>query len=89
VVGGVAVPLWLAATGVVMTEYALAVGFWFRRTRWATAALGVAFHGTLRYVVRIGFLDWVSLFLYAAFLLPFERRSGARPDTGDPRAAGR
>jgi hypothetical protein len=72
--GAVSVPLWLAATGVVLVEYALAAGFWFRRTRVATAVLGVAFHATLRYVIRIGFLDVVSVFLYLAFLLPFERR---------------
>ena len=75
-VGNVSVPLWLAATGVVLTEYALAAGFWFPRTRIWTAALGVAFHTTLRYVIKIGFLDVVSLFLYAAFLLPFERGRG-------------
>jgi hypothetical protein len=75
VVGGaVSIPLWLAATGVVLTEYALAVGFWLPRTRVATAVLGVVFHTALRYVIRIGFLDVVALFLYAAFLLPFQRR---------------
>lgn len=72
--GALSIPLWLAATGVVLTEYALATGFWFRRTRVATAVLGVGFHTAMRYVVRIGFLDVVALLLYAAFLLPFDRR---------------
>jgi vitamin K-dependent gamma-carboxylase-like protein len=85
-VGVVSIPLWLAATGVVLTEYALAIGFWFRRTRTATAVLGVAFHTTLHYVIRIGFLDVVSLFLYAAFLLPFERRRGPARTGGNGRA---
>jgi hypothetical protein len=74
--GGLSIPLWLAAAGVVLTEYALAAGFWFPRARVATAALGVVFHAAVRYVVRIGYLDLVTLFLYAAFLLPFERRRG-------------
>ncbi len=79
--GALSIPLWLAAIGVVLTEYALAAGFWFRRTRVATAVLGVGFHTAMRYVVRIGFLDVVALFLYAAFLLPFERRPA--PTTGE------
>ncbi len=81
--GGLSIPLWLAATAVVLTEYALAVGFWFRRTRVATAALGVAFHAVMRYVVRIGFLDVVALLLYMAFLLPFDRRPAqTAPEVG-------
>jgi hypothetical protein len=84
-VGALSIPLWVAATCVVLTEYALAVGFWFPRTRVATAVLGVVFHAALRYVVRIGFLDVVALFLYSAFLLPFGPRWGR---TGTRRAAG-
>jgi hypothetical protein len=38
------------------------------------AVLGVAFHTALRYVIRIGFLDVVTVILYSAFLLPFDRR---------------
>jgi hypothetical protein len=79
-IAGATVPLWLAATGVVAIEYALAAGFWFRSTRWPTAVLGIAFHTTLRYVIRIGVLDVVSVFLYAAFLLPFEPRARQRQD---------
>jgi hypothetical protein len=40
------------------------------------AVLGVAFHTALRYVIRIGFLDVVTVILYSAFLLPFDRRGG-------------
>jgi hypothetical protein len=71
VLGGVSIPLWVCATAVVAAEYALALGFWFRRTRWATAVLGLAFHGALRHVVVIGYLDVVSVFMYSVFLLPF------------------
>jgi hypothetical protein len=80
--GAMSIPLDLAATAVVLTEYALATGFWFRRTRVATAVLGVAFHTALRYVIRIGFLDVVTVFLYSAFLLPFDRRGGKAQASG-------
>ncbi len=70
--GPLVVPTWLCAVGTVLVESALAVGFWFRRTRLATAAMGVAFHMGLKLIVAIGFLDWASMFLYSAFLLPFE-----------------
>jgi hypothetical protein len=48
-----------------------------------TAVLGVAFHAALRYVVRIGLLDVVAVFLYSAFLLPFEGRGRKAPASGD------
>jgi len=67
-VAGLTMPLWLAATGVVLIEYWLAFGMWPRRTRMATAVMGVAFHASLRLVVRIGYLDLVSVFHYLAFV---------------------
>jgi hypothetical protein len=78
-VGGWRFPVWLGAVGTVLAEAALALGFWFSRLRVATALFGVLFHIALTQIVRIGFLDVVSVFLYAAFLLPFDRRerSGA------------
>jgi hypothetical protein len=82
-VGAVSIPLGLAATAVVLAEYALAIGFWSRRTRMATAVLGVAFHVALRHVIRIGFLDVVAVFLYSAFLLPFDGRGGKARASGD------
>lgn len=85
-VGGWQFPVWLGAVGTVLTEAALAVGFWFSRLRVATALLGVLFHITLMQIVRIGFLDVVSLFLYAAFLLPFDRGEQPRIGDGQPRA---
>ncbi len=76
--GFMAVPVWLAAVGTVTTEYALALGFWFRRLRLATAVLGILFHATLAQVVGINYLDVVAVFLYAAFLLPFDREASVR-----------
>jgi hypothetical protein len=69
--GPIAMPAALAAISSVATESFLAVGFWFRRLRWLTAAVGVAFHIMLQSVVRIFMLDITSLFLYSIFLLPW------------------
>ena len=80
--GLLAIPLWAAATATVFTEYSLALGFWFRRLRVAVAVLGVGFHAALALVIQIGYLDLVSVFLYSAFLLPFDRSARApRPDS--------
>ena len=70
--GPLVVPTWLCAVGTVVVESALALGFWFRRTRIATAALGFAFHMSLKLILVIGFLDWASLCLYLSFLLPLD-----------------
>jgi len=72
--GFLRIPVRVAAVLSVATEYGLALGFWFRRTRLATAAVGVAFHLVLKTIVRIHMLDWTSMFLYLAFLLPFPAR---------------
>ena len=74
--GPFALPLAVAAVASVVSEYVLAFGFWFRPLRGLTAVFGVLFHLVLKLVIRIGMLDWVSMTLYLAFLLPFER--GAR-----------
>ena len=74
--GPLHLPVMLAAIGTVLTEGFLAIGFWFRRLRWIAAVVGIGFHGCLMIVVNIWMLDWVSMFLYLAFLLPWLR--GAR-----------
>jgi hypothetical protein len=73
-VGPITMPVQWAAVLSTVTEYGLAAGFWFRRTRLATAAAGIGFHLMLQRIVRIGMLDWTSMFLYLAFLLPFQPR---------------
>lgn len=70
-VGPIAVPVAAAAVASVVIEYALAIGFWFPRLRWPTAVLGVAFHLGLQQIVSIFMLDYASMFLYLAFLLPW------------------
>ena len=82
VFGPMTVPGWVLGIGTVVTEYWLAIGFWIPRLRWATAIFGVAFHVTLTLVIEIFMLDYVSMFLYLAFLLPFSmerlQRNGAQ-----------
>jgi len=77
--GPVSIPVGLAAAAVVTTEYLLAVGFWFPRWRWRVALLGVLFHATIRMYVDIFMLDVAIVFLYLAFLLPWDRPA-ARAD---------
>ena len=78
-VGLLAIPVALAAAASALTEYFLALGFWFRRLRIAAAVVGVLFHVILMRIVRIGMLDWASMFLYLAFLLPFDRPAAQIP----------
>lgn len=72
--GLLTLPAWVLACATVLAEYFLAIGFWSTRWRMAAAVVGILFHLTLRFVVKIHMLDWVSMFLYLAFLLPFERK---------------
>ncbi len=67
-VGAWSVPVAWLAVGTVLVEYWLAVGLWFRRTLFFTILLGVGFHLTLKFVMRIHMLDIVTIFLYFAFL---------------------
>lgn len=69
--GPLAIPVALLASATVLTEYAIALGFWLPKCRWATALLGVVFHISLLFVIEIFMLNIVSVFLYLAFLLPF------------------
>jgi hypothetical protein len=75
--GSFAVPVMAVAIATTVTEYFLAVAFWFPRLRWIAAGAGVAFHLVATTVVRIFVLDLATMFLYLAFLLPFEARAGA------------
>lgn len=75
--GPLDLPLWPAAVLSTLVEYFLAVGFWLPRFRIAAAVAGVSFHLLLTQIVRIFLLDWVAMFLYLAFLLPFDRPAKA------------
>jgi hypothetical protein len=70
-IGPIAFPVAIAGVATVVVESYLAIGFWFPRLRWLTAAIGVLFHLILQQVVSIFMLDYVSMFLYLAFLLPW------------------
>ncbi len=88
-VWGMAMPVWLAAPASTVTEWALAVGLWFRRWRWAVAVLGVLFHMMLKSIVQIGGLDYLSMVLYSLFFIPFDREgSTARPESTPAAAVG-
>jgi hypothetical protein len=75
--GGVAIPVMVAACLSVAIEYILAIGFCFPRLRWQTAALGVMYHLVLTMIVRIYMLDWTSVAMYPIFLLRFARGDAA------------
>lgn len=80
--GPFAIPASVLAIGTVATEYWLAIGLWFPRCRLVTVGMGLAFHVSLLFVINIFMLGCVSLFLYLAFLFPFE--SSFRPDDKRP-----
>lgn len=79
--GPLLIPVALAAQASVIIESFLAVGFWFARLRWVAAVVGVVFHFQLKTIIRIGMLDWASMFLYLSFLLKFEARETSSPET--------
>ena len=69
---GVSIPAYLLAFSSVIIEYFLAIGFWFKKTKWIAVFIGIIFHYTLTHVLSIFMLDYVSVFLYLAFILPFK-----------------
>lgn len=71
-VGSFAVPVMAAAIASALMEYFLAGAFWVPRLRWVAAGAGVAFHLVLMTIVHIFMLDLATMFLYLAFLLPFQ-----------------
>ena len=77
-VGPLAIPVMMAATLSVATEYALAIGFWIWRLRWPVAIVGVMFHLILQSILHIYMLDWTSIAMYPAFLFPFDRANASR-----------
>ncbi len=66
------IPAYLLAILTVFIEYFLALGFWFKKTKWITICLGVLFHFTLSFVLTIFMLDYASVFLYLLFIIPFK-----------------
>lgn len=68
----IAIPVYLLAISSVCIEYFLAFGFWFKKTKWIAVGLGIMFHFCLTHVVSIFMLDYVSIFLYLTFIIPFK-----------------
>lgn len=68
----VPIPAFLLAFSSVLIEYFLAIGFWFKKTKWIAVIIGVMFHYILSHVLTIFMLDYVSVFLYLAFMIPFK-----------------
>lgn len=67
----IALPAYLLALSSVCIEYFLAIGFWFKKTKWIAVGIGLVFHFCLTYAVSIFMLDYVSVFLYLTFIIPF------------------
>jgi hypothetical protein len=84
-IGTLGIPVFLLAWATVAIEYTLGLGFWLSRWRMAVALLGVGFHLVLKWVVRIFMLDYTAVFLYLAFLLPFDRNSKVALVRGESR----
>ena len=68
--GEMMIPLSWVSIATVVTEYFLAIGFWCRRLALAVMAVGLLFHYGLTFVISIGMLDYISIFLYLFFILP-------------------
>ena len=84
--GPLAIPVAVAAVSSAAVEWFLALGFWVHRWRWIVAAVGIAFHWALTFIVQIFMLNFASMFLYLAFLLPLVKRS-ATQGAGTPASA--
>jgi len=65
------IPAHIAAKASVLVESFLSLGFWFYPIRWICAIVGIIFHFQLKTIIKIGMLDWVSMFLYLTFLMKF------------------
>ena len=81
VLGPFSIPTAVLATSTVVVEYWLAIGLWFPRSRRFTVCLGLGFHAVLMFVIDIFMLGYLSLFLYLAFLIPFETSIPSRSKT--------
>ncbi|HSG32143.1 MAG TPA: HTTM domain-containing protein [Thermodesulfobacteriota bacterium] len=72
--GFITIPVAMLGIATVVSEYYLVVGFWVKKLRIFTAIFGIVFHIILKQVVDIGFLDYVAVFLYLAFLFPWDSK---------------
>ncbi|BDS07672.1 hypothetical protein NT6N_27120 [Oceaniferula spumae] len=70
VIFGLSIPVIIPAIASTLSEYFIALGFWFMKRKWIVALFGIVFHLALTQIIQIFKLDLVSIFLYLAFLLP-------------------
>ena len=54
--------------GVVIAEGFLAVGFWFRSTRWVALVIGVGLHGGMMILLSDSFVRFVNLLVYGGLM---------------------
>ena len=80
-----ALPSWLLGSGVVATEYFLAVGFWWPRTRLLAVALGVALHLGIMSAMYVSSFSVQMLSLYVFFFF----RPGMPTRAASPRLSRR
>jgi len=72
------IPVFFLGIGTVVSEYFLAIGFWFKKIRIFTALFGIAFHVMLTQFITIGNLDVVTVFFYIPFFIPWEKSDGTK-----------
>jgi hypothetical protein len=65
-----AAPVAVLSYGTLLLELALPGLLWWKRTRFAAIALGIALHVGFDYALRIGFFSWAMLLAYLAFVPP-------------------
>lgn len=87
--GMLAIPVAVLGTAGALMEYFLATAFWVRRLRWVAAISGIVFHIVLTRIVSIFMLDYVTIFLYLAFLLPLIKPASSAPDRSSRPLSGR
>ncbi|MEO8577462.1 MAG: HTTM domain-containing protein [Gemmatimonadales bacterium] len=87
--GMLSVPIAAAAVASALMEYFLASAFWVKPLRWVVAISGIAFHFVLTRIVHIFMLDYATIFLYLAFLLPLVTRARSAPDRSSPQLSAR
>ena len=87
--GMLAIPVAVLASAGALMELFLATAFWVRRLRWVAAITGILFHIVLTRIVSIFMLDYATIFLYLAFLLPLIKPASSAPDRNSRPLSGR
>lgn len=70
---GLEIPVAMGAITVVLIEYFLSIGFWFKRSLYLTAFIGLSFHILISFYIDIHMLHLASIYLYFSFLLQMDK----------------